>query len=407
MRLLLLAALAAECALSLLLCLRQLRAVRRHRDAVPAAFADTVDLSAHRKAADYTAARLRLGLSRTLVELLVAAGWLWGGLAALHAGAAALLPAGMGRPLAVALGFGAVGMLVSLPFGIARTFGVERCFGFNRTTPARYVADLLKGGVLSLALAVPLLLGVFWLMAHARGLWWLYAWAGFTLVSLALSQAVPRWVMPLFNRFTPLEQPLRGRLEELLARCGVRAQGLWVMDASRRSAHGNAFVTGWGGGRRIVLFDTLLARHEPDEIEAVLAHELGHVRHGHILSGMGRGAVLSLAGFAALGLLGGGTRLTAPLGLPADPALTLIAFSLWLGALGPVLGLAGHWFSRRAEFQADRFARDAVGAEPLVRALVRLTRDSAGTLTPDPWFALFEYSHPPVPLRVAELRRPS
>ena len=402
----LLAALTAEAGLAVLLSVRQIRAVRRHRGAVPAPFRDTVELSAHQKAADYTVARLRVSVAQTALGLLVNAAWLLGGLDLLYGAVAQRVAPGLGRSVLVVLAFAAVGEVLALPFRVLRTFGVERRFGFNRTTPGRYAADLLKGAALSLAISVPLLLGAFWLMRHAVGLWWLYAWAGFMAVSVGLSQAFPRFIAPLFNRFTPLEGALRSRLEALLARCGFRASALFVMDASRRSAHGNAYFTGLGRTKRIVLFDTLIARHDADEIEAVLAHELGHFRHGHILMGMARMALVSLAAFVCFGAVARGLWLTTGLGLAYhDDALSLLVFSLWLGAIGPVLGLAGNWFSRRAEFQADAYARAVVGAEPLVRALVRLTRNSAGTLTPDPWFALFEYSHPPVPVRVAELRR--
>ena len=404
MLLLLLAALLAETALALLLSLRQMRAVRRHRGQVPHDFAATVDLAAHQKAADYTVARLRLSLVQAALGLVVNVAWLLGGLELLYRLVARGVGPGIGRGVLVVLAFAAVGEALALPFRLVRTFGVERRFGFNRTTPRRYVADLLKGTALSLLLGVPLLAGAFWLMRHASGLWWLYAWAAFMVITIGLGQAFPRWIAPLFNRFTPLEGSLRARLEALLLRCGFRAEGLFVMDASRRSAHGNAYFTGLGRTKRIVLFDTLLARHDEDEIEAVLAHELGHFRHGHILMGMARMALLSLAAFACFGVVARGPWLTAGLGLPPDDALSLVAFGLWLGAVGPLLGLLSNWFSRRAEFQADAYARAVVGAEPLVRALVRLTRDSAGTLTPDPWFALFEYSHPPVPVRVAHLR---
>ncbi len=401
-----LAALAAEAGLAILLAGRQMRAVRRHRDAVPPDFAGSVDLAAHRKAADYTTARLRPAIAQTILGLVAAGLWVSGGLDLLHDAVARVLVPGIVRSVALVLAFGLVGEALAVPFRLLRTFGIERRFGFNRTTPARYALDLAKGTALSLLVGVPLLAGAFWLMRHASGLWWLYAWAVFTAISLALGQAFPRWIAPLFNRFTPLEGELRDRLAALLARCGFEADGLFVMDASRRSAHGNAYFTGLGRSKRIVLFDTLVARHDAQEIEAVLAHELGHFRHGHVLWGMARMAGVSLAAFFCFGVLARGPWLTASLGLHAcDDALSLIVFMLWLGAVGPLLGLVSNWFSRRAEFQADAYARATVGAEPLVRALVRLTRDSAGTLTPDPWFALFEYSHPPVPLRVAELRR--
>lgn len=402
---LLLLALAAETGFSLFLSWRQAAHVRRHRDAVPGDFAASVPLAAHRKAADYTVARLRVGAVQQVVDLGVACAWLLGGLDLLYGGLAGWIGAGLGRSVAFVVAYGAINGAIALPFRTWRVFGTESRFGFNRTTPGRYAADLVRGAALSLAMGVPLLFAAFWIMRDATGPWWLYGWAGFTAVTLAMSAAYPRLIAPLFNRFTPLDGALRDRVEALLARCGFHADGLFVMDASRRSSKGNAYFTGLGRNKRIVLFDTLIAGHTEPEIEAVLAHELGHFKHRHILFGTVRFAAVSLAAFACFGVLGRQPWLTQGIGLAhADPALSLVVFLTAFGAIGPFFGLAGNLFSRRAEFQADAFARRMVGAEPLVGALVKLTRDSAGTLTPDPLYALFAYSHPPVPVRVRQLR---
>ena len=398
-------ALAAEAGFQLYLNRRQARWIGRHRGSVPADFAAVVTLAAHQRAADYSLARLRLAALREGVDLALNLAFLLGGFALVYAAVVQVMVPGPGRSVAFLLACGVVGEVVSLPFQAYATFGIEQRFGFNRTTLARFAGDVLRGGVLALFIMAPMLFGAFWLMRHGTGLWWLYAWAGFMVISLGLAQAYPRLIAPLFNRFTPLAGTLRPRLENLLARCGFRADGLFVMDASKRSAKGNAYFTGLGRSKRIVLFDTLVERHTPEEIEAVLAHELGHFRHHHILIGTLRMAVLSFGAFLCFGLIGRQHWLTDSLGLGyRDDALSVAVFLMWAGALGPFLRLAGNWFSRRAEFQADAYARDVVGAEPLVSALTRLTNDSAGTLTPDPLYALFQYSHPPVPLRVAHLR---
>jgi STE24 endopeptidase len=405
MLLVLLLALIAETAFQLYLSRRQITYVMGHCAAVPAEFAATIDLSAHQKAADYAAARLRVAMVQQIVGLTFKCVFLLAGFDLFYGALANWIGAELLRSVAFVVAFSAASELVGLPFQIYRTFVVERRFGFNRTTPMRFLGDLVKAGILGLVISVPLLFGAFWLMSRASGLWWLYAWGAFMLFTLGMSQAYPRFIAPLFNRFTPLQGQLRQRLEALMARCGFHAEALFVMDASKRSAKGNAYLTGFGRSKRIVLFDTLLAKHTEDEIEAVLAHELGHFKHGHVLLGTIRLAVVSFVAFFCFGSLGRQPWLTASLGLVHhDDALSLLVFMMWFSAIGPFLGLAGNWFSRRAEFQADAFARKMVGAEPLVSALTKLTRDSAGTLTPDPLYALFEYSHPPVPLRIWNLR---
>ena len=383
---------------------RQGALVARHRDTVPAGFADTVTLPDHQHAADYERARLRLGAAASVFGLLVALGWACFGYDALYAAVAGIVPAGLSRSVLFLLAIGAVSKLLGLPFSLLRTFGVEQRFGFNRTRPAGFVVDQLKGIALSLVIGVPLLYGLMWLMDRP-GPWWLWTWLGLVLLMLAMMDAFPRWIAPLFNRFTPLEGPLRFRVEHLLQRCGFRASGLFVMDASRRSAHGNAYFSGLGRSKRIVLFDTLVAGNSEAELEAVLAHELGHFKLNHILLGLLQTAAMLLLAFFVIGFLARQPWLLPSFGIAhRDHALALIVCVLAVQMAGPVLGIAQNWVSRRHEYQADDFARRIVGAEPMVSALLKLARDNASTLTTDPLYALVNYSHPPVPLRVQRLQ---
>ncbi len=383
---------------------RQAAYVVRHRGAVPPGFADAVSLAEHQHAADYERARLRLGAAASLFGLAMALGWAIFGYDALYGWIERLIPRGLSRSVLFLVAAGAVSWVLDLPFAILRTFGVEQRFGFNRTRPGAFALDRLKSTVLSLGLSVPLLYGLLWLMQRS-GPWWVWAWLGVVLVMLALMDAYPRWIAPLFNRFTPLEGPLRTRIEGLLRRCGFEASGLFVMDASRRSAHGNAYFSGLGRSKRIVLFDTLISGNSEAELEAVLAHELGHFKLNHILIGLLQTAVLLFLAFFAIGWLCRQPWLLPSFGLAhQDDALALVVGMLVVQAAGPALGIAGNWVSQRHEYQADDFARRMVGTEPMVSALVRLSRDNASTLTTDPLYALVNFSHPPVPLRVQRLR---
>lgn len=380
--------------LHLLLQARQSAHVARHQHRVPPEFEAMVSLDQHRTAARYEQARLRLGAAAALFGLGVAVAWAWFGYQALYAALALHVAPGLARSVLFLLAVSAVSAVLGLPFAIARTFGVEQRFGFNRTTPAGFARDRLKGWALSLALATPLLFGLLWLMRQP-GPWWLWAWLGCLALLLLMMDVAPRWITPWFNRFTPLEGPLRDRIEALLRRCGFEAAGLFVMDASRRSGHGNAYFTGFGRSKRIVLFDTLIAAHSEAELEAVLAHELGHFELNHILLGLAQTAVLLFLGFFAVGWLCHQPWL----------ALALIVCLRVVQTVGPAVAVGGNWISRRHEFQADDFARRMVGAAPMVSALVRLARDNASTLTTDSLYALMTYSHPPVPLRVARLQQ--
>ena len=387
---------------------RQAAYVASHRGAVPPAFAGAVTLEEHQRAADYERARLRLGAAASVFGLAVAVGWAVFGYDALYGWVAGALPPGIPRGVAFLVAAGAVSSLLGLPFALLRTFGIEARFGFNRTTPGRFALDRIKGWALSLALSAPLLAGLLWLMRQppvAGVPWWAWAWLGLMALMLGLMDLYPRVIAPMFNRFTPLEGPLRTRIEGLLERCGFQAGGLFVMDASRRSAHGNAYFSGLGRSKRIVLFDTLIASNPEAELEAVLAHELGHFKLNHILLGLLQSAALTLVGLFCIGWL-----LRQPWLLPGfgiahqDDALALVVGVLVVQMAGPLLGIMANWVSRRHEYQADDFARRLVGVEPMAGALLRLSRDNASTLTTDPLYALVNFSHPPVPLRVARLR---
>ena len=391
---------------SLYLSVRQTVCVRRHRDAVPVGFAASISLEDHRKAADYTVARERLGRVQAGVDLVVSLAWVLGGINLLYGVLAGLLPPSLGLGVVFLLAFFAAGALLRLPFDVYETFRIEQQFGFNRTTPLTFVADRLKGWAIALAISLPLLFACLWVMRSFSGLWWLWTWCGLLVVMLAAPSVYVRLIAPRFNRFTRLpDGDLRRRIEQLMQRCGFRSSGLFSMDASRRSAHGNAYFIGFGNTKRVVLFDTLIAGSAPDEVEAVVAHELGHYRHGHVLFGLLRAALVTFAVLAAFGWLCRQDWLLPSFGIAYhDDALALLACLLLNSMLGPLLGPVGNYISRRNEFQADDYARRQVAAAPMVSALLKLSRDNATTLTPDPLYALVHYSHPPVPLRIRRLQ---
>jgi len=390
---------------------RQARHVARHRDAVPAQFAERIPLSAHRRAADYTVARVRLGLVEMLAgTAMLIALTLLGGIAWVADVLRMLWPdAPFWRQVLLVGVVGAIGGAVDLPLAAYRQFGLEKRFGFNRMTPGLFLADLAKGTLLAVALGGPLLVAVLWLMERAGDRWWLWAWAVWVVFNLAVLVLYPTVIAPLFNRFVPLEPgPVRERVERLLARCGFASKGLFVMDGSRRSAHGNAYFTGFGRGKRIVFFDTLLARLDADEIEAVLAHELGHFTHRHILKRIVVSFAMSLAGLWLLGWLSRQPWFYQGLGVTPQPGdalggIALLLFFLALPVFTFLLQPLGSWMSRRHEFEADAFAARQSNATDLSRALVKLYEDNAATLTPDPVHSAFYDSHPPAALRLARL----
>ncbi len=386
---------------------RQIAHVRRHRDSVPSDFAANVTLEDHRKAADYTVARERLARLETALDTAVSLAWALGGIGLLYGVLAAALPPSLGLGVAFLIGTSMVRTALGLPLDLYKAFVLEQRFGFNRTTPRTFVLDRLKSWTIALVVSVPLLFAALWVMRSFTGFWWLWTWMALLVLMIAAPTVYVRLIAPRFNRFTPLEDAaLRARIEQLLVKAGFRSSGLFSMDASRRTAHGNAFFIGFGRAKRIVLFDTLLARSTPEEVEAVIAHELGHFRHRHVLFGLVQGALIMLVGLAAFGWLCRQPWLLPSFGIGQDDdALRLFVCMLLASVVGPLLAPLSNWISRRNEFQADDYARRAVGPDPMISALTGLARDNASTLTPDPIYALAHYSHPPVPIRVRHLRK--
>ena len=391
------------------LALRQVRHVAAHREEVPADFAGYIPVESHQRAADYTRDKQRLGLAETLAVdgVVLLALTVGGGIAAIDAASERALGEGNLRELATVFGVLLASTLATLPFDLYRTFVVEERYGFNRMTPALFARDLAKGLALAVAVGAPLLLLVFWLVRTAGPLWWLYTWLAWLAFTLVLVVAFPRWIAPLFNRFTPLEEgELRARIERLLARCGFTASGLFVMDGSRRSSHGNAYFTGFGRTKRIVFFDTLIERLTPDEIEAVLAHELGHFARGHIPRLLSVRFALALGLLGVLGWLYNEPAFHRALGLPQPHIGALLAgFSLIVPVFTFPFQPLASLMARRQEFEADAFAAQHASAASLASALAKLYRDNASTLTPDPLHSLVYDSHPPAALRIDHLRK--
>lgn len=390
---------------------RQVRHVVQHRQAVPAEFSSRISLSSHQRAADYTVARMRLGMLERVTDAVILVGLtLLGGLEAIQQLVGAVTQHELLRQVLLILSVSVLLGLLSLPFTVYRQFILEERFGFNRMTPGLFVSDMLKGVLVGALLGIPLVAAVLWIMAETGPYWWVWAWglwAGFNLLVLLI---FPTWIAPLFNKFTPLDNPeLATRIQSLASRCGFALNGLFVMDGSKRSAHGNAYFTGFGRSRRIVFFDTLLSRLNGDEIEAVLAHELGHFKHKHIIKRL----VLSFGGallfFALLGWLSSQTWFYTDLGVTPqlgtrNDAMALILFFLVVPVFTFMLTPLFSWFSRRDEFEADRFAASQSEADKLVSALVKLVDDNAATLTPDPIHSAFYDSHPPAAIRIRQLQ---
>jgi STE24 endopeptidase len=402
-------ALAASTCVRLWLNHRHIQHVLAHRNAVPAEFTENIPLVAHQKAADYTVCKSRFGRLALVVEvLLLLALTLGGGLSALSDYWSPRLD-GIWYGLALIFSVMAVSGGVDLPLALWRQFVIEARFGFNRMSLGLFFTDLMKSTLLGAAIGTPVILAVLWLMGAMGSLWWLYVWLFWCSFNLLILFIYPTWIAPLFNKFSPMEaSETRTRIEALLARCGFRSGGLFVMDGSKRSAHGNAYFTGFGQTKRIVFFDTLLKRLQPEEIEAVLAHELGHFRHRHVLKRIVLMFVLSLAFLALLGQLIDAPWFYAGLGAPItgerDTALALILFFLAAPSFTFLFTPLGSLLSRRHEFEADRYAAEHASSSDLVRALVKLYEDNAATLTPDPLHSLFYDSHPPAAIRIARLQ---
>jgi STE24 endopeptidase len=401
-----LAALVLAFGLKLWLLLRQMRHVWLHRDAPPDAFLGIIPLEEHRKAAAYTLAKARLGLVHLAVEAgLLLFFTLGGGLQWLQDILAARIDSPMLVGTALLLGLFLISAIAELPLGAYGQFRVEARFGFNRQTPAGFVADLVKQALLGLVIGAPLILLVLWLMGVMGETWWLWVWGVWMAFNLLILAVYPTFIAPLFNKFTPLEdQGLRERIERLLARAGFTSSGVFVMDGSRRSSHGNAYFTGLGRNKRIVFFDTLLSQLGPEQIEAVLAHELGHFKHRHIVKRIGLMFVLSLLMLAVLAWVKEADWFYAGLGVANQTdatalALFFLALPVFLFPATPFMSL----YSRKHEFEADAFAARQTEPGHLISALVRLYRDNASTLTPDPIYSLFYDSHPKAVERIAKL----
>ena len=400
-------ALALMTGIELWLSLRQSSHVTAHRDQVPEAFKDQVDLAAHQKAADYTVAKGKLGRIESVVGMVLLLVWtLGGGLEFLSNVWQSLGWSAMTTGIVFILRFFVIGSLLELPMSWYQTFVLEDRFGFNNNTPALFLADLAKQTLLMLILGAPLIWGALWLMGSTGTYWWLYLWVAWIGFALIMMWAYPAFIAPLFNKFTPLEDAqLKARVEALLSRCGFKSQGIYVMDGSRRSGHGNAYFTGLGNNKRIVFFDTLLNTLDEDQIEAVLAHELGHFRRKHVIKNMGVMALLSLIGLAVLGWASAESWFYTGLGVSSQSnAMALVLFMLVIPVFSFFLHPMMTALSRKYEFEADDYAASVSSGDHLIQALVALYQENASTLTPDPLVSAIYDSHPPATLRVAHLQ---
>ncbi|GGP26136.1 M48 family metallopeptidase [Silvimonas amylolytica] len=401
-------ALVASVLLQLWLAARQINHVRRHRDAVPDAFAGSIVLTSHQRAADYTVEKTRFGMVHTVFEAMVLAAFtLGGGIEWLTQLAQHWFGTGIAAGVAMIALVAIIQTLLSLPFSWHSTFGIEAKYGFNQSTPAIFWGDLLKTAGIAAVLGLPLVTFVLWLMQQMGAHWWLWVWLTWMGFSLFVMWVFPTWIAPLFNKFEPLpDESLRLRIEALLTRCGFVASGIFMMDGSKRSSHGNAYFTGLGKSKRIVFFDTLLKQLDGDEIEAVLAHELGHFKRRHIIKRIGFTFVLMLGLLWLLGQLMQTPWFYNGLGVQTQTTATaLMLFFMVLPVFTFLFAPLGSWLSRKHEFEADAYAAEQASAGDLINALVKLYRDNASTLTPDPLHSVYYDSHPPASLRVAALKR--
>ena len=407
------AALVLGLLLKLYLSSRQIRHVSRHRDTVPPAFAATISLASHQKAADYTLTKARFGLLELAFGSALLLGWtLLGGLDTLNqalAGSALAQWGPLATQMALVAGFGLISGALDLPFTLYSTFRIEERFGFNKMSLQLWLADLLKSTLVGMVIGLPIVALILWLMNSAGPLWWLWAWAVWMSFNLLVLVLYPTVIAPIFNKFKPLEDDgLKARVTALMQRCGFAAKGLYVMDGSKRSAHANAYFTGFGAAKRVVFYDTLLKQLSPAEVDAVLAHELGHFKHKHIIQRIVMLFAMSLAGFALIGYLSQqlwfytGLGVRPNLGAPND-ALALLLFMLAVPLFSFFISPLMAQLSRQHEFQADAYAALQTDGRDLASALLKLYQDNASTLTPDPVFVKFYYSHPPASERLARM----
>jgi STE24 endopeptidase len=404
-------ALVAGLLLKFWLATRQIRHVAQHRAQVPADFANRITLEAHQKAADYTLAKTRFGMLELAWGAASVLVWtLLGGLSWLNQFLLQWMQPGLVQQVALIVAFGVIGALVDLPFTLYMTFVIEQRFGFNKITPKLWLQDMLKSLVVGAVLGLPLASLILWMMGATGAYWWLWTWCvwmGFNLLMLLL---YPTLIAPWFNKFKPLENPeLKDRVTQLMARCGFQSKGFFVMDGSKRSAHANAYFTGFGASKRVVFYDTLLEQLSPGEVDAVLAHELGHFKHRHILKRIVSMFAMSLVGFALLGWLSSQTWFYIGLGVipnlrGANDALALILFMMVLPLFSTFIEPVMAQFSRKHEFEADAYAVAQTSGIDLSSALLKLYKDNASTLTPDPVYVRFYYSHPPASERLGRMQ---
>ena len=389
---------------------RHIHHVLAHRDSVPDNFSAQISLEAHQKAADYTCAKTRLGyVSISLETLLLLIVTLGGGLSILVSFWSNLLSDPIASGMALIISTILLMSVAEIPVSYYRTFVIEQQFGFNEMTPRMFLADLIKRAGLGLLFGMPLLLGMLWLMEKMGAQWWFFAWLAWMAFNLVVLAIYPTWIAPLFNKFAPLEDaPLRTRIEQLMRKCGFESSGLFVMDGSRRTNHGNAYFTGFGKTKRIVFFDTLLSRLDVSEIEAVLAHELGHFKRRHVIKRIGWSFAMSLVFLWLLGYLMQQDWFYQGLGVSVSSvpstATALLLFFLVMPAFTFLFQPMASLYSRKHEFEADEYAAHNASATDLMRALVKLYQDNAATLTPDPLHSAFYDSHPPALMRIARLR---
>ena len=389
---------------------RQMRHVAQHRSAVPAAFAGKVSLAAHQKAADYTITKTRFGLLELAWGAAIVLAWtLLGGLSLVNEWLAGLIGHGNLQQVSLLVAFMAIGSLLDLPFTLYQTFVIEERFGFNKTSRKLWLQDFVKSLMLSALIGIPFITLVIWMMGATGPWWWLWVWGvwmGFNLLALLI---YPTLIAPLFNKFQPLEDPaVKERVSQLMARCGFTSKGFFVMDGSKRSAHANAYFTGFGASKRVVFYDTLLAQLSPPEVDAVLAHELGHFKHRHVIKRIVSMFAISLLGFFALGWVSQQVWFFTGLGVVpnlggANDALALLLFMMVLPLLGTFMGPVFAQMSRKHEFEADAYAVAKTSGRALAGALLKLFEDNASTLTPDPVYVQFYYSHPPATERLGRI----
>ena len=389
---------------------RQIRHVAQNRSAVPAVFAEKIILVAHQKAADYTITKTRFGLLELAWGAAITLAWtLLGGLSVLNQSLVDLMGHGIAQQVTLLVAFMAIGSALDLPFTLYQTFVIEERFGFNKTSFKLWLQDFAKSLLLSALIGLPFITLVIWMMGATGPWWWLWVWGvwmGFNLLALLI---YPTWIAPLFNKFQPLEDPqVKERVSQLMARCGFTSKGFFVMDGSKRSAHANAYFTGFGASKRVVFYDTLLAQLSPPEVDAVLAHELGHFKHKHVIKRIVSMFAISLLGFFALGWVSQQVWFFTGLGVmpnlgASNDALALLLFMMVLPLLGTFMGPVFAQLSRKHEFEADAYAVTQTSGPALAGALLKLFEDNASTLTPDPVYVQFYYSHPPATERLGRI----